>query len=174
MIEISTLNKDLYKPKDVMTLLGVSLSTVQKMTNSGRLVAIRTDTNRRLITRESLVTYLRDRGILSEQEHRHDVIYARVSSQALKERGDLRQQINTVSAFAVHQNPKDLKILSDVASGVNDNRKALNRLIAMVQNNEVERIFVLDKDHLARCGFRFFKAICDEHKTKIVIVNEQI
>ena len=42
----------------------------------------------------------------------------------------------------------------------------------MVQNNEVNRIFITYKDRLARFGFNYIKQICDFHKVEIVIVSE--
>ncbi|MDO4895999.1 MAG: IS607 family transposase [Moraxella sp.] len=174
MIPISSLNKDFYKPRDVVALLGVSLPTVQNMTRDGRLVAIRSETNRRLITRESLIHHLRTIGVLYEQENRSDVIYARVSTHKQKERGDLDRQITAISSFVIHQNPKNLQILSDVGSGLNDNRKSLNKLITMVQDNKIDRIFILYKDRLTRFGFNYIKAICDKHNTQIIIISDDV
>lgn len=92
MIPITALNKEFYRPRDVVDLLGLSLPTVQNMTKDGRLVAIRSQTNRRLITRDSLIQYLRTTNALDEsenQENRRDIIYARIATKKQKECGDL-------------------------------------------------------------------------------------
>lgn len=43
----------------------------------------------------------------------------------------------------------------------------------MVQNNEVDRIFVNHKDRLIQFGFNYIKQICDFYNVKIVIVDDE-
>lgn len=174
MIKLSELNKDLYKPKDVKRLLGVSLSTVQNMTKDGRLNVVWSDTQRRHITKESLINYLDHMGLLYKEElPRQDVIYARVSTHKQKERGDLTRQIQTISTFAITQNPVNLMIIEDVGSGLNDNQKGLSKLIQMVMDDKINRIFINYKDRLTRFGFNYLKAICERHNTTIVTISNE-
>lgn len=174
MIHISDLTKELYKPKDVCTILGVTLRTVQNMTQDGRLHAIFSSTGRRYITKESLVGYLRSLGILVEEEKRIDIIYARVSTNKQKQRGDLDRQIQTLTMYAIDKNPKSLQVITDVGSGLNDNRKGLNRLIELIQKDEVDRVFINYKDRLTRFGFNYLQAMCQFHRTSIIVVSEEI
>lgn len=174
MIKKSSLTKPHYKPKDIKALLGVSLGTVQNMTKDGRLVEVRTDTNRRLITRDSLLAYLSKIGLLLDDDNRMDVIYARVSTHKQKERGDLDRQIQTLTHYAIDKDPKGLQVVSDVGSGLNDNRKGLNKLIEWVQDDKVDRVFITYKDRLTRFGFNYLQAICDKHHTRIVVVSSDV
>lgn len=174
MINKSTLTKEFYKPKEVKELLGISLPTVQNMTRDGRLVDVRTDTNRRLITRDSLLAYLDKIGLLVHDDNRIDVIYARVSTHKQITRGDLDRQIQTLKDFAINKDPKSLVIISDVGSGLNDNRKGLNKLIELIQNEQVDRVFVTYKDRLTRFGFNYLKAIADFNNTQIIVVSSEI
>lgn len=169
-IQKSELNKAFYKPKDIKELLNVSLSTVQNMTKDGRLTAIRSSKDRRMITRDSLITYLDKIGLLISEDNRVDIIYARVSTHKQKERGDLDRQIQSLKDFAITKNPKSIETISDVGSGLNDNRKGLNKIINMVQTDNVDRVFVSYKDRLTRFGFNYLKAICDHHNTEIIIM----
>ena len=172
-IKKSELSKSFYKPKDVKDLLGVSLGTVQNMTNDGRLEDVRTDTNRRLITRQSLINYLEGIGLLVDDEVSIDVIYARVSTHKQNQRGDLDRQIQKIKDFAITENPKSIETITDIGSGLNDNRKGLNKLIKWVQEDKVDRIFISYKDRLTRFGFNYLKAICDDHNTQIVVVSSE-
>lgn len=43
----------------------------------------------------------------------------------------------------------------------------------MVQNGEVNRIFISYKDRLTRFGFNYIKRICDFHEVQIIIVPEE-
>lgn len=172
-INISEISKPFYKPKDIKELLNVSLGTVQNMTKDGRLVAIRNTKDRRMITRDSLIAYLDSIGLLISDDCRIDVIYARVSTHKQKERGDLDRQIQSLKDFAINKNPKSLETITDVASGLNDNRKGLNKLIKWVQEDKVDRIFISYKDRLTRFGFDYLKAICDYHNTEIIIMPSE-
>ena len=44
----------------------------------------------------------------------------------------------------------------------------------MVQNNEVDRIFINNKDRLTRFGFNYIKQICDFHNVQIVVVDDEV
>lgn len=65
-------------------------------------------------------------------------------------------------------------ILSDIGSGLNDNRRKLQQLLSMVQNGEVNRIFISYKDRLTRFGFNYIKRICDFHDVQIIVVSEEV
>ena len=173
MIHLSELTKDFYKTGEIAKFLNVSTRTVQNYCMDGKLDEIFTATNRRLISKESFINYLTKHNLLVDDSlsTKYDAIYARVSNHKQKERGDLERQIDTISRFAIDKNPKKLKIFSDVASGLNDNRKQLNNLLDSVMNNEVDRIFINYKDRLTGFGFNYLMKICSKHNTEIVIVS---
>ena len=173
MIHMSELTKDFYKTGEIAKFLNVSTRTVQNYCMDGKLEEIFTATNRRLISKESFINYLTKHNLLVDDSlsTKYDAIYARVSTHKQKERGDLERQIDTNSRFAIDKKPKKLKIFSDVASGLNDNRKQLNNLLDSVMNNEVDRIFIHYKDRLTRFGFNYLMKICSKHNTEIVIVS---
>lgn len=97
-----------------------------------------------------------------------------MSTHKQAEHGDLDRQINKVKLYVVEHDVRNLQVLSDVGSGLNDNRKNLLRLIAMVQDGKVHRIFIAYKDRLTRFGFNYLKQICDHHGTTIVVVSERL
>lgn len=78
--------------------------------------------------------------------NKHDCIYDRVSTKKQKETGDLERQINNIKLFAISHNPINLKEFSDIGSGLDDNRKQLNQLLKLVQEDKVNRIFIMYKD----------------------------
>ena len=176
MIHMSELTKDFYKTGEIAKFLNVSTRTVQNYCMDGKLEEIFTATNRRLISKDSFITYLTKHNLLVDDSlsTKYDAIYARISTHKQKERGDLERQIDTISRFAIDKNPKKLKIFSDVASGLNDNRKQLNNLLDSVMNNEVDRIFINYKDRLTRFGFNYLMKICSKHNTEIIIVSNDM
>lgn len=60
----------------------------------------------------------------------------------------------------------------DVGSGLNEKRKNFSKLINMVLNNKVYRIFILYKDRLTRFGFYQLNQICNFCGTKIIILSK--
>lgn len=166
------LSKPFYKPGQIAKMLNVTPKTISNYCNKRILTAI-TDpkTNMRSITAESLLSFLQDKNMVSQDDERSDAIYARVSTR--KQKDDLERQINHLKIFAVDYNPKNLIVKSDIGSGLNDNRKELNQLINLVQSDKINRIFIMYKDRLTRFGFNYIKQICDFHNTEIVIVSSE-
>jgi predicted site-specific integrase-resolvase len=173
MIKLSNLNKNFYKPGEIASLLNISTRTVQNYTKTNKLDLIWTDTGRRLIPKESLINLLDSMNLLYKDTSKYDVIYARVSSHKQKDRGDLDRQINRLVNYSISKNPKDLKIFSDVGSGLNDNRKSLNLLLKEVEQDKIDRIFITYKDRLTRFGFNYLRFICDSHNTEIVVMSDE-
>lgn len=125
MIKKSELTKDTYKTGDIAKLLGVTNVTVHRLFRDNKIIYFTVPgSHHRRVNKKDLVTFLNDSGLLlddmSNKRKRHDVVYARVSTYKQKSRGDLDRQINTVLAYAAHNNPVDIQTISDVASGLND------------------------------------------------------
>lgn len=177
MIKKSELNKELYNPRELAKFIGVSTRTIYIWGNVGRLdyKAIYKDgqVTKRMYTKETVINKLIELDLLVDDDGRQDVIYARVSTHKQKECGDLQRQIDNLKLFAIDQNPVNLLVISDVASGLNDNRKGLAKLINLVQTGNVKRIYISYKDRLTRFGFNYIKQICDFNQTEIVIVSTE-
>lgn len=179
MINKSELTKDLYPPKDVAEYLGITTRTLFSWGDKGKIEYIETrvdgQVSRRLYTRDTLVDKLDEMGLLFDDTlmQRQDVIYARVSTHKQKARGDLERQVNALKLYAVEHSPSNLAVLTDVGSGLNDNRKGLMQLINMIQTDTVNRVYVTYKDRLTRFGFNYLKTVADFHHTQIIIVSTE-
>lgn len=168
-------NKPFFYPRDLASLLGLTTTTLRNYAEDGKLVAVKTESGQRRYTTKSVIKFLNDKNLLIDDSisNKSDYIYARVSTNKQKNSGDLERQINNIKLFAINHNPQNIKVLSDVDSGLNDNRKNLNKLISLVQQNKVNRIFILYKDRLTRFGFNYIKQICDFHNVEIIIVSSE-
>ena len=172
MIKRSDLIANVYKPKDVAAMVGVTTKTLREWDAQNPIFERTTNSNFRYMTKETLIEFLDNKGLLYDdsQDNKRDIIYARVSSHQQKENGDLdRQVLHLVQSCSNLQN---VLILSEVGSGLNDKRKKFNQLLQMVLNDEVNRIFVTYKDRLTRFGFHYIETICQHHHVEIVIVNQ--
>ena len=153
-------------------MLNVTNRTIQNYDETGKLKVHRTENNRRCILRDDLIEFLDRHGLLFDDTNKEkiDVIYARVSSHDQQKHGDLdRQALFLVENVSGLINPL---ILKEVGSGLNDNRKQLQKLIKMVCNNEVNNVYITYKDRLTRFGYRYLETVFSAHGVQIIIVKD--
>lgn len=174
MIRHSQLKKDKYRAGEVADLLGLSSMTIKNYMSDGKIEYVRLPTsNHRRITKEQLIKYLKENDFyLDDRElNKHDVIYARVSSHSQK--NDLERQKQKLINYMIDKDSVNLQIIEDVGSGLNDNRKGMNKLIKLILEGKVNRIFISYKDRLTRFGFNYIKQICDYNKVEIIVVSRE-
>lgn len=104
-------------------------------------------------------------------DQRKNVIYARVSSTSQKT--SLDNQIELIKSYMLSKGIDINEIYSEIASGLNDNRKELNRLLYAIQQNEVKAVYISFKDRLTRFGFNYFKEIFKNNNVEIIVLDEQ-
>lgn len=166
------LTKDIYKPGEIAKMVGVSISIIQRWGNEGVIPFKKTHTGRRFLPKEDLINFLKKEGVFYEEKViRKDVIYARVSSHKQKENGDLDRQVsfivNNVNGLS------NLEVLSEVGSGLNDKRAKLLKLIKMISNDEVSRVFITYKDRLTRFGFNYLKFFCELNNVELIVTKNK-
>lgn len=105
-------------------------------------------------------------------ENKHIAIYGRVSTP--KQKKDLENQLSLIKQFANSNGHivKDEYVFSDIASGMNDNRRSLNKLLSKIKDGEISKIFITNRDRLTRFGFGYFKEICSLYDVEIIEINE--
>lgn len=94
--------------------------------------------------------------------------YCRVSSS--KQKDDLERQIENVKTYMIAKG-YSFEIIKDIGSGINYNKKGLNKLIEMITNNEIGKIVILYKDRLLRFGFELIENICNRYNYSIEIID---
>ena len=93
------------------------------------------------------------------------VIYSRVSSLAKK--ADLERQIKRCEDFCVANGYQIDKIYKEIASGMNDNRKQLNKLF----DANPSTIIVEHRDRLTRFGFNYIEKLLLKANCNIIVIN---
>ncbi|MCR1964411.1 IS607 family transposase [Clostridium perfringens] len=157
-----------YKPKEFAELLNISIITLQRWDNDGKLKAFRTTTNRRYYTYEQYLEYT---GIHKETDSRKIVIYTRVSTSNQKD--DLKNQVEFLRQYA---NTKGIivdEVIEDYGSGLNYNRKKWNRLIDSCMTNEISTIIITHKDRFIRFGYDWFESFLAKFNVEIIVVNNE-
>lgn len=112
-------------------------------------------------------TYYLDEDPSSEASM--NVIYCRVSN--TKQQADLKRQETILREYCVSNGIIPDKVISDIASGMNENRKGLQELIGLVKDGKVKTVYVSYKDRLTRFGFDYFVYMFNLFGTEIKVVN---
>ena len=98
-----------------------------------------------------------------------DIVYARVSTRKQVDSGDLDRQV--LSIIEQVPNLNNPLILKEQGSGLNSNRKKMNKLLDLVMEDKVNRIFITYKERLSRFGYETIEKICKKHDVDIIVLN---
>lgn len=157
-----------YKPKEFAELLNVSVITLQRWDNNGKLKAFRSPTNRRYYTYEQHLEY---KGIHKKEDNRKIVIYTRVSTSNQKDH--LKNQVDFLRQYSNSKGIIVDEVIEDYGSGLNYNRKKWNRLIDSCMQNEVNAIIITHKDRFIRFGYEWFERFLAKFNVNIIVVNNE-
>lgn len=157
-----------YRIHEMAEKLGVSVKTLQRWDNTGKLPARRTPSNQRYYTEDQYLDYM---GMSVEKPHRKVVAYARISPRNQKD--DLKNQIDFIRTFANARGVILDECIEDIGSGLNYNRPKWNELLQAVMRDEIATIYVTYKDRFIRFGFEWFENLCKQHQTEIVVLNHE-
>jgi putative resolvase len=107
--------------------------------------------------------------ILAINEERIIIGYARVSTS--KQKDDLERQKQLIQNYA--KGYGNIQILSDVSSGINENRKSFLKLLDMVTSKKVSKVIIVYKDRLTRFGFETLRKFFQVFGTEIEVINNE-
>jgi predicted site-specific integrase-resolvase len=148
--------------------LGVSTKTLRRWDLAGKLVPQRLPSGGRRYTEAQIDAFL---GLTVSHPVLRCAAYARVSSSKQKVDGNLaRQKDRLVSAAAEHGWDLVL-VVEEVASGVNEHRRGLARLLKSAGKGEFEVLVVEYRDRLARFGYRYLEAAFQASGVRIEVVE---
>ena len=145
--------------------LGVSIDTLRRWEREGKFTSERTPGGHRRYDLDKLQKIANK----EKEEEKITIIYARVSTPNKKD--DLKSQVERLEMFCASKGWK-YKVIQDIGSGLNYNKKGLLKLIKLIETDQIERIVVNYKDRLLRFGVELLFEICKYNNVEIVILNE--
>jgi len=152
---------------DAAKELGISTKTLRRWADSGKIRSERSPSGQR---RFFLVDIKRiSPRELNQLDERITINYARVSSHDQKE--DLTRQAQVLEAFST-ANGWQYETIQDLGSGLNYNKKGLQKLLRRIMKGDVGRLVLTHKDRLLRFGSELVFAMCEEFETEVVIINK--
>ena len=144
-----------YKIKDYAKKHHVQYRTVWNWVKANKVVSEKNETGAILIIEDEIKTLT-------------VAIYARVSSSENKE--NLERQKERLISYCNAKGYQVSKIVTEIGSGLNDNRPKLEKLFL---DNSVNLIVVEHKDRLARFGLNYIEKLLALNDRKIEVVNPQ-
>jgi len=154
---------------DAAKKLGVSVKTVRRWADAGKMRFERSPSGHRRFYLTD-ITRITPRDF-NQLEDRITINYARVSSNDQKE--DLTRQRQVLEAFS-RAKGWQFETISDLGSGLNYNKKGLQKLLKRIIQGDVGRLVLTHKDRLLRFGSEIVFTMCEEFETEVVIINKSI
>jgi len=144
--------------------LGLHPMTVRRWIDAGKIHAVQ-------IGREARIPMTEIERLLGEQPDGTVVLYGRVSGQGQKD--DLARQIEVLQSWAGKERPgRDLAIVSDIGSGLNANRKGLQRLIVQAQERRIVEVVVTHRHRLSRFGVEYLEALFLTCSVRLTVLHQ--
>ena len=155
----------IYKITEASEYLGVSINTLKTLANNGKIKSFKTTGEHRRFRQDDLDAYM---GVEKEKQEKLTVIYARCSTAKQKE--NLERQKDRLMKYSESQGYKYI-VIDEIASGINEKRKGLHKLINLAFQGKIERILIEYKDRLARFGYEYLDVIFKNLGIKVEIMD---
>ena len=157
-----------YSSKTVTKILGVPAQTLRNWDKEGKLKPSYIKSNGyRYYSEDSILSYTQER---KTKKNLNVIGYARVSSK--KQEDDLNRQIDYLKQY-ISNKYQTFEIISDIESGINYNKKGLQKLIEKINRKEVDIIVVVYKDRLLRFGFELIEYFASLNNVKIEVLDKK-
>ena len=145
--------------------IGKSQQTLRNWHKSGILIpAVVSSYGTRSYSEKQLNDYLGNKT----KERGTVIAYCRVSS--TKQKDDLERQKESVKTFCIAKG-YPFKMITDIGSGINCNKKGLLELIDLITEEKISKIVVLYKDRLLRFGFELINNLCKKFNVEMEIID---
>ena len=155
------MSRKVLKVRDVAEQLGVSPSAVRLYTNNGELECYWTRKGQRYFTQEQVNKFL---GV---DPVRTTAFYVRSSQ------GD-KKLLDTQIELLTAEFGEPVKVYSDKASGLRENRPGLNKMIEDAKNDVFNCLAVVNKDRLTRFGFKYISDHLETLGVETLVLEEPV
>lgn len=155
--------------KEAAGILGVSPGTVRNWCKQGRLPYHLSAANQRIFDKQELVDF-KLASLGKEVEKKEKVIFYIRSSNG----NDVTMDTQEKKLREEYGEPDC--IIKDKASGLNENRKGIKKLLTIIASNPVDssekiKVCVTNRDRLSRFGVGYVEIFAPFHNTEIVILD---
>ena len=161
-------NKRLLHPKEAAEELGISIRTLIRWDQAGKLETVRTVGNQRRIPVEEIFR-LRRQG---EPQALRCAIYARVSSVRQEQDGNLSRQTERLKEAARARGYDVVAVITEQASSLNERRRGMKKLLALVGEQAVDVVLIEYPDRLVRFGFSYLEQAFQWQHVRLEVLDQ--
>ena len=154
-------------------MLGMSIEGLRKWEREGRLIPLRTVTNQRRYRVADLHALMHE-AVQNPALDTRCILYARVSTTKQQEAGNLDRQLGRLTAFAAEQHWTVVAALTDVASGLNEQRRGLHQLLDLARDHQASLVVVEYRDRLARFGLGYLQTFLHAFGVRVVVMESPV
>jgi len=146
-------------------MLGISYTTLRDYVRRGYIKPVLTPGGRWRFKEEDVERLI---GVIRQ---RRVILYARVSSNS--QRDDLERQVRALEEWARQNNIADYEVVTDIGSGLKEDRKGFKKLLKLAVERKISRIIVEYPDRLTRFGFKTIKELLKAFGVEVVALNQE-
>lgn len=155
--------------KEAANILGVSPGTVRNWCNQGKLPYHLSAASQRIFDKQELLEF-KSISLGEEIENKERIIFYIRSSNG----NDVTMDTQEKKLREEYGEPDC--IIKDKASGLNENRKGIKKLLTIVASNPADssekiKVCVTNRDRLSRFGTGYVEIFAPFHNTEIVILD---
>lgn len=157
--------------REASIITGINAQTLRKLGDENKIKCYKTLSNQRKFDKEYLEKMCNNdvSNDKIDKDKKQNYIYTRVSSK--KQADDLSRQIEYVR----NKWPEYASYIpiSDIASGINFNRKGLSTILDAALQGIIGEVIVAHRDRLCRFGFDLIKLIIEKQGGKITVLDDE-
>lgn len=168
-----SMNEKYYQTGEVAKRLGVSPQTIKLWENKGQITCIRTPGNHRIFPESEIKRLLGEEVETTQAKENTCIVYARVSSNKQRENGNLTRQKERLVDHSVKHGYHIADIIEETASGLNENRRGLNKLFDIAEQGEFSILVIEFKDRLTRFGYKYLERYLANFGVRIEVVEKR-
>ena len=157
--------------REASIITGINAQTLRKLGDENKIKCYKTLSGQRKFDKEYLEKMCNNVNIDDKinQDKKQNYIYTRVSSK--KQSDDLDRQIEFIRNKRTEYT--SYISVSDIASGINFNRKGLTTILDAALQGTLGEVIVAHRDRLCRFGFDLIKIIIEKQGGKITVLDDE-
>lgn len=162
----------LYTQAEVAEKFSLSRRSLIRYEADGLIEPVRTPGGQRRYPESEL---LRLYGLEAKvkQDRNRAGLYSRVSTRKQADAGNLERQAQRLKDYAQAVGFDAVEVYEEIASGLNENRHQLRKLMKAIIAGKVNVIVVEYKDRLARFGYAYLELFCESYGARIEAIEEK-
>jgi len=151
--------------------LNVSKATINRWHAKGTLHPIHTPGGHRRFLESDLRAAVGLEALTTPSTTERAIVYARVSTPKQAEAGNLQRQKERLVTYAIERGCQVVEILTEIASGLNERRPQLRKVLQQIADDQADVIVIEYRDRLARFGFEYLNLFVTSFGGRIEVLE---